>query len=201
MEDRIREIYSRYNDELKPLVAEQELRMSAFEEPLLLNLSKMFDFLSQALSSDKEEQRREILQKMDNILTISISQSYMYVATAIKEDIKRFEKENATSVMTKFDNGKFIGEYKALKKDIRSIDKRCKRDSENYVHHFGDYKESYQKCLELDAKIDNVNNTETLLHRSTNSWIWTVFGWLTSIYASLWAGKYAVKVFFDIIGK
>ncbi len=71
MEDRIREIYSRYNDELKPLVAEQELRMSAFEEPLLLNLSKMFDFLSQALSSDKEEQRREILQKMDNILTLA----------------------------------------------------------------------------------------------------------------------------------
>ncbi len=52
MDVRLHEIYSRYNTELKPLIAEQETRMSAFEEPLLLNLSKMFDNLSQALTRE-----------------------------------------------------------------------------------------------------------------------------------------------------
>ncbi|MDE6542563.1 MAG: hypothetical protein K2K76_01215 [Muribaculaceae bacterium] len=199
MERRLREIYSRYNKELKPLITEQELRMSAFEEPLLLNLSKMFDFLSQAQSNSKD--RNSILDEMNSILSVCISQSYMYVATAIKEDIKQFEKENGNTVIAKFNNGIFVGEFESLKKEIRTIDKRCKKNKNDYLANFKAYKESYEKCRQLDAKIEAVKDTETLLHKSTGSWIWTGVGWLTSIYASLWAGKYAVASFIRIFGE
>lgn len=114
MEERLRVIYLRYNNELKPLIAEQELRMSAFEEPLLLNLSIMFDFLSQAQLDGGD--RSVILEKMNSILSVCISQSYMYVGTAIKEDIKRFEKANSNKEIAKYNNGIFVGEYVELKK-------------------------------------------------------------------------------------
>lgn len=193
MEKRLRDIYSRYNNELKPLIAEQELRMSAFEEPLLLNLARMFDFLSQAQLGG--ENRDAALNEMDSTLSICISQSYMYAATAIKEDIKQFEKENDNKAIAKFNGGVFVGDYEALKNDIRTIDKKCKENKDDYMAHFNDYKESYRKCSELDAKIEAVRDTETLLHKSTGSWVWTVIGWITSICASLLAGKYAVALF------
>lgn len=190
MEDRLREIYTRYNEELKPLIAEQEIRMSAFEEPLLLNLSKMFDYLSLALTGRGDIGKH--LDGLDQVLTESVSQSYMYVATAIKEDIKQFEKNNGGSIRIKLEKGTFAACYENLKKDIKNIDKRCKKNKGNYLLHLNDYKESYQKCMQLENRIEEVNGTETLLHSSGKSWLWTAVGWIMSIFASLWAGKYAV---------
>lgn len=190
MDARLHEIYSRYNTELKPLIAEQETRMSAFEEPLLLNLSKMFDFLSQAQAG--EEGSLSKLEEMDSVLSTCISQSYMYIATAIKDDIKQFEKNNGGTIRIKLEKGTFSSRYENLKDEIRKIDKRCKKNKNDYVSHIEDYKESYQKCLELERMIEEVNNTETLLHSSKGSWLWTLMGWGLSIFASLWAGKYAV---------
>lgn len=172
--------------------------MSAFEEPLLLNLSKMFDFLSQTQSN--VEDRDALLKEMNDILSVCISQSYMYVSTSIKEEIKQFEKENGNTVIEKFDKGVFIGEYRSLKKGIRAIDKKIKKNKDDYLSNFDNYKETYQKCCELDTKIEAVKDTETLLHKSTGSWLWTAIGWLTSIFASLWAGKYAVGLFIKIFG-
>jgi hypothetical protein len=187
---RLHEIYSRYNTELKPLIAEQETRMSAFEEPLLLNLSKMFDYLSLALTREGDEDI--YLAEMNNVLTTCISQSYMYIAAAIKDDVKRFEKNNGGTIRIKLEKGKFASAYENLKNEIREIDKRCKRDKDNYVSHLDDYMKSYQKCLKLEEMIEEVNNTETLLHSSKSSWLWTVFGWCLSIIISLLAGKYAI---------
>lgn len=192
METRIHEIYSRYNTELKPLIAEQETRMSAFEEPLLLNLSKMFDFLSQALA--REGDVKNYLEEMDNVLSTCISQSYMYIAAAIKDDVKRFEKNNGGTIRIKLEKGKFASTYENLKNEIREIDKRCKKDKDNYILHIDDYKESYLKCLKLEELIEGVNDTETLLHSSKGSWLWTVIGWCLSIIISVAVGKYAVKI-------
>lgn len=190
MDANLHGIYSRYNTELKPLIAEQETRMSAFEEPLLLNLSKMFDFLSQAQTGEGNAKSK--LDEMDHVLSTCISQSYMYIATAIKDDIKQFEKNNGGTIRIKLKNGVFFSEYETLKDEIRKIDRRCKKNKNDYVAHIEDYKASYIKCLELERMIEEVNNTETLLHSSRESWLWTLTGWCLSILASLWAGKYAV---------
>ena len=190
MDARLHEIYSRYNTELKPLIAEQETRMSAFEEPLLLNLSKMFDFLSQAQAG--EEGALSKLEEMDSVLSTCISQSYMYIATAIKDDIKQFERNNGGTIRINLEKGTFSSAYENLKDEIRKIDNRCKKNKNDYVAHIEDYKESYLKCLELERMIEEVNDTETLLHSSKGSWLWTLAGWGLSIFASLWAGKYAV---------
>lgn len=190
MDARLHEIYTRYNTELKPLIAEQETRMSAFEEPLLLNLSKMFDSLSLAQTGEGNVQ--DNLKEMDNVLSTCISQSYMYIATAIKDDIKQFEKNNGGTIRIKLEKGTFSSAYENLKDEIRAIDRRCKKNKNDYISHLEDYKESYTKCLELERMIEEVNNTETLLHSSKGSWLWTLIGWCLSIFSSLWAGKYAV---------
>lgn len=191
MDDRLREIYSRYNSELKPLIAEQETRMSAFEEPLLLNLSKMFDALSLSQVED-EKATSDKLDEMDKMLSTCISQSYMYIATSIKEDIKQFERNNGGAIRIKLEKGTFAGKYEALKDEIREIDRKCKKNRNDYVLHLNDYKDSYSKCLELEQLIDGVNDTETLLHSTENSWIWTLIGWCLSILISLWVGKHAL---------
>lgn len=196
MDSRLNEIYSRYNTDLKPLIADQETRMSAFEEPLLLNLSKMFDYLSQALTC--EEDADFYCEEMNKVLSTCISQSYMYIAASIKDDVKRFEKNNGGTIRIKLEKGKFASEYENLKNEIRKIDKRCKSDKDNYISHLEDYKESYQKCLELEERIEDVNNTETLLHSSKGSWLWTIIGWCLSIFISVIVGKYTIT-FFSII--
>lgn len=199
MEARLHEIYTRYNTELKPLIAEQEARMSAFEEPLLLNLSKMFDLLS--IAQEREADVINILDEMDSVLSICISQSYMYIATAIKDDIKQFEKNNGGTIRIKLEKGKFAITYQKLKSEIRKIDKRCRINKNDYITHLADYKECYKKCLELERKIEEVNDTETLLHTSERSWLWTVMGWFISILISLWTGKYAVMYASKIWGQ
>jgi hypothetical protein len=116
----------------------------------------------------------------------------MYIATAIKDDIKQFEKNNGGTIRIKLEKGTFSSAYENLKDEIRKIDKRCKKNQNDYVSHIEDYKESYLKCLELEQLIEEVNDTETLLHSSKGSWRWTLVGWCLSIFTSLWAGKYAV---------
>ena len=198
MDEILREIYTRYNSELKPLIADQETRMSAFEEPLLLNLAKMFDCLSLAQTKEGEAQVK-LLEEMNNVLSTCISQSYMYVATAIKDDIKQFDKNTGGTIRIYLEKGTFSGTYEKLKKEIREIDNKCKKNKDDYISHLNDYKESYQKCLELESKIEEVNNTETLLHSSKGFWLFTFFGWGISIFASLWAGKYAVLYFTKLL--
>lgn len=192
MDARLHEIYSRYNTELKPLIAEQEARMSAFEEPLLLNLSKMFDNLSQALI--REGDVEIYLKEMNNMLTTCISQSYMYIAAAIKDDVKRFEKNNGGTIRIKLEKGVFASAYENLKDEIREIDKLCKINKDDYISHLDDYKASFLKCQELEKMIEEVNDTETLLHSSKGSWLWTVFGWCVSIIISVLVGKHSLEL-------
>lgn len=194
------EIYKRYNIELKPLIAEQEIRMSAFEEPLLLNLSKMFDALSIAQIGNGDMQGK--LAEMNDILSICISQSYMYIATAIKENIKQFEKNNGGAIRIKLGKGVFYSEYENIKKEIREIDKICKKNKNDFLLHLADYRASYFKCLELESLIEEVNNTETLLHQAKGSWVLAIIKYGLSICISLWTGKYTViyiKKLFEVV--
>ena len=46
MHNRIAELYDRYNSTLRPLVSEIEGRNEYFEEPLLINVASMFDFIA-----------------------------------------------------------------------------------------------------------------------------------------------------------
>lgn len=184
---RLRDIYTRYNEELKPLIAEQEMRMSAFQEPLLLNLSKMFDFLAKYEENDGDV---HLLKEMDDILSVCIAQSYMYVATSIKEDVKLFEKTYGRVVLDKLSAGGFASDYESLKDEIKRIDKKCKKDRYNYSMHLTDYQQSYQKCLELERLIEKVNNTDTLLLATKKKRIVTIVRWGLSIIISLLVTRY-----------
>ncbi len=195
MEERLQLIYKRYNDVLKPLVAEQEAKMQAFEEPLLLNLSLMFDYLSLAQSQNEEDQINLLLNKMNDMLDICISQSYMYIATAIKENIKQFDRHNNRRVQEGLRGGSFIGEYDKLKTEIREIDNRCKENKDDYLAHLNDYKASYEMCKEAERLIDSVNNTETLTQATKKSLFWKIFGFVVSIIGSALVGVILSKIF------
>lgn len=167
--------------------------MQAFEEPLLLNLAAMFDYSSQAQRAQGDEQR-ESLRRMEEMLDICIAQSYMYISAAIKDDAKQFEKNNSKLALERFDAGRFIGRYDNLKKEIRAIGKRCRKNRHDYLAHFDDYKACYEKCVELERLIAEVNMTETLVQGTRNSWFWTAVGWVTSVGISVLVGKHIEKI-------
>lgn len=175
IDEALQPVYRRYNETLKPLIADQETRMQAFEEPLLLNLAKMFDYSSLAQHAQGDEQR-ELLQRMEDMLDICISQSYMYISAAIIDDARQFERNNSKLALERFDAGRFIGRYDGLKKEIRTIGKRCRKNRNDYLAHLDDYRACYERCLEMEQLIAKVNMTETLVLGTRNSWWWTVVG-------------------------
>lgn len=114
----------------------------------------------------------------------------MYVAAAIKDDIKQFEKNNNKYVRGRLRGGHFVGDYDTLKDEIRKIDKICKKNRHDYLAHLDDYNASYDMCRKVEKLIEEVNDTETLIQGTKRSLFWTIFGWVTSIGISVLAGIY-----------
>ena len=184
MHRQVAELYNRYNDTLRPLVSEIEGRNESFEEPLLINVASMFDFIAISKVYDKD-----CLEKASFHLNLCISQSYQYLIKNLDEKMNAFEKRCNVSDRNILDEGKFIGEYISLKKDAQECVRRGRKKED--IDALDDYATAYNLYSKIEKLIDRELPVQIMHNTRKNSRTSTIFGWGLSILISVIIGEFA----------
>lgn len=200
MDERFNSLFDKYNCRLKPLVAKIEGRFERFETPLLENLMDFWETIVQ-LHFPQNAQNRMLLEQAERKLDESISQSFVYMISGYKDDVKFFERRTSKRARHSFESGCFQSEYNKWKKEandnIRLINKSRHRKW-NLKYNFPDFLKSYDSnekaynaYREISEMISN-QNTATVLYRSeSRSSVWSLLGWVAGIGISVLVGIYA----------
>ena len=184
MHKQVAELYNRYNDTLRPLVSEIEGRNEYFEEPLLINVASMFDFI--ALSEVYDD---DCLEKASYHLNLCISQSYQYLIKNLDEKMNAFERRCNVSDRNILDKGKFIGKYTSLKKEAQECVRRGRKKKD--IDALDDYATAYNRYSKIENLIDRELPVQIMHNTRKNSRISTIIGWILSILISVTIGKLA----------
>ena len=184
MHRQVAELYNRYNDTLRPLVSEIEGRNEYFEEPLLINVATMIDFI--AISNVYDD---DCLEKASYHLNLCISQSYQYLIKNLDEKMNAFEKRCNVSDRNILDEGKFIGEYISLKKDAQECVRRGRKKED--IDALDDYATAYNLYSKIEKLIDRELPVQIMHNTRKNSRTSTIFGWGLSILISVIIGELA----------
>ena len=184
MHKQVAELYNRYNDTLRPLVSEIEGRNEYFEEPLLINVASMFDFI--ALSEVYDD---DSLEKASYHLNLCISQSYQYLIKNLDEKMNAFERRCNVSDRNILDEGKFIGKYTSLKKEAQECVRRGRKKKD--IDALDDYATAYHLYSKIEKLIDRELPVQIMHNTRNNSRTSTIIGWGLSILISVTIGKLA----------
>lgn len=207
MDNRFQTLFNKYNEQLKPLVAQIEGRFEKFETPLLENLMHYWEAIVQ-LHDKGHEYDAKLMDEANKMLDESISQSHVYLISGYKDDVKDFERHTSKHARHTFRNGLFLGEYKKLKKTAEAnvnLTNKTRHRKWNLRRTLPDFiatkqynENAYMAYRGLSEKI-NDQDTAAFLYRSEQlSTIWTVGGWIVGIGISILAGVY-VKTVINII--
>lgn len=118
------DLYRRYNEEIKPLVAEIEGRLEKFAAPLLLDMADMFDNIAMSELSDEDDRISFLSLAKTHGVELSIYHSYQYLVYALyTQRIRPFKMRCKRHVLMKLNNGMFYGEFMGLYKETRKLRK------------------------------------------------------------------------------
>ena len=199
MDERFQSLFDKYNDQLKPLVAQIEGRFEKFETPLLENLMAYWECIVQ-MHIPGCENDEGLMVKANEKLDESISQSYVYMISAYQDEAQRFENYTSKQTRVCFDGGKFLGKYDRLKKEAERNVKRTNKTRHrkwNLKYSYPDFiksyqwnKDAYEAYRQISAMI-NEQNTASLLYKSiaSSTW-WSLLGWVGGIAISVLLGMY-----------
>jgi hypothetical protein len=185
-------IYVDYLQRLKPLIAELEGRMEEFEEPLLENISDMFDYICEAELVDNPKKQEENLSLAKEKLDLAVQQSYMYLSYAIWNTvILPFEKHLSKEDRESLEEGNFVGKYDSLRKNVVEIVKQSRKEktimSVDYSKAYEDLKQMESMILQHNQMLYTSNQKKSTL---TKMWLELVI----SIAASYFCYWLSVKM-------
>lgn len=185
------ELFSKYNNKLKPLISEIEGRLEYFSEPLLLNLAAVFDYLSIAAAEGQDEEAN--IAEADGYIDRCLSQSYMYLIYSIKKSTDEFEKIIGKHGLKNLDRGRFVGRYMDLKNQRTVLLNKAKNMDD--LKALPLYKEAYDIATEMEKMMNKEKPSMSFVLSKSTSWCVIAIKWLLSIGISVLAG-YLVKLYF-----
>ena len=203
MDERFRDLFKKYNTQLKPLSAQIEGYFEKFETPLLENLMVYWEDIVLMFDSSQKDYK-ELVAKANEKLDESISQSYIYMVSAYQKEVKRFEKNTTKKALTGLNNGLFFSIYHKLKKEAKrniELTKKTRHRSWNLKYSFPDFIESYEwnkktyDSYREISKMINEQRTASILYNSLkSSFICSLLKWIVSIAISVLIGIYAKSI-------
>lgn len=199
MDERFNSLFDKYNSQLKPLVAKIEGRFEKFETPLLENLMAFWESIVQ-LHLPQNAQNNMLLEQADRKLDESISQSYVYMISGYKDDVKDFERHTSKRTRRSFKGGLFLSDYNKWKKEANDnvrLTNKTRHRKWNLKYSFPDFLNSYnsnEKAYNAYREISEMitdQDTAAVLYRSERmSSVWSLLGWVAGVGISVLAGIY-----------
>lgn len=186
MKETFKSIYSKYNNVLKPLIAEQEARQEAFALPLLDNLAEMFDNVAMADGAGCEEEYDKYLSHSSIMVDVCISQCYQYLIASYLDDIRKFEKQAPQKIRYRLDNGLFCGKYEPLRNEVSAlVSKSIGMDD---VTALPLYEEAYANLKKMSGLVLQQTGSLIIARYEKETWLKTIVGKAMAIAISLIVG-------------
>ena len=186
MTETFKSVYSKYNNILKPLIAEQEARQEVFALPLLDNLAEMFDNVAMADGAGNEEGMQKFLSRSSLMLDVCISQCYQYLVASLLDDIEKFEKQAPKKVRYHLDGGNFCGKYEPLRDEVSSL--ISKSGGMTDVAALPIYEKAYHSLKKLSELISQQTGSMIIANYEKESWMKTILRKVLAILISLLVG-------------
>lgn len=180
-------IYNRYNETLRQLVSEIEGRNESFEEPLLNDVSSMFDAIALSTNPSDANKQCMMMEAAASYLDLGISHAYQYLIKSLDEKKNAFEQKCNLSNLDMLDGGKFVGEYSVYKRKAKTS-VRAGRQKDD-ITALPDYEAAYRAYTRIEEMIDRELPFQIIQHAKRNSIICTCAGWIISLVISVAIGK------------
>lgn len=151
------ELYTSYNEVIKPLIADYEAREQKFPLPVFNEIRSLHDHIARCYrSSLTDDQITGEIKKAEGHLTRIILDCYKYLDISLYEKISRFEKETSGIDLTLINNGLFYPEYRRLNMLAISLIRKAKvNESQNKDTSFDYYQKGYNAYCSLEELIEN----------------------------------------------
>lgn len=202
-------LYTLYNKEIKPLVAEIEARFEEFPEPLLAEIFFFNDYMANGYrESITEKEYDESIELALKHLTQLKLYLYVYLNAALVLVIELFEEQTLNVDLNAINDGSFFKEYTRKKKSAESKLMLAKERERwlSATEVLTLYQDAYQDYIKLEdflnLKSCEVNRAVSMYHLSFKSklFIW-IFPILISAVVSFFYPSEVKSYLFSILNK
>ncbi|MCW3784948.1 hypothetical protein [Plebeiibacterium sediminum] len=152
----LREAYQSYNNVVKPLIADIEVRLQQFPTPIINEIRAFNDHIARCYLDDADEESiRGDIKKADGHIQRIMLDCYKYLVMALSDFVEKFEKQTRNVDLTKIDNGEFYIKYRNTKKKAIDFARQAKKiESSNKEQAFNDFQNSYTEYAKLESIIE-----------------------------------------------
>jgi hypothetical protein len=157
MEETTSELYAKYNNVVKVLIAQVEAKYEAIPEQILNELRAFTDHVARChLPNRSEEDVRGELNRADGHLTRIILDCFKYLNVKQKQlYVEQFKDETFFIDLNLVDDGNFIVRYYALAKEARDfVEKAKKLESMDKDEALSNYQFAYNSYTELEDLVE-----------------------------------------------
>ena len=182
-------LYNRYNDVIKPLIAEIEVRFESFPISIFNEIRAFNDHVSRCyLKPDDEEWINGQVYKAGGHIERIILDCYKFLNVSLyKSVIKKFDKEYNGVDLSNINNGDFLIQHKKITREIiiRLKEAKSKEVLEDKSESIAIYEEVHNKYTELEDLIEqNCRNLFWAKSKFYVNKIWKIFLWIASAIVS-----------------
>lgn len=187
--ERLTPLYNEYNDVIKPLIAEIEVRFEHFPTSIFNEIRAFNDHVSRCyLKPNNEEWINSQIHKAEGHIERIILDCYKFLNVSLYDSvIKKFDKEYKGVDLSNINNGDFLIQHKKLTREIviKLKDAKSKEVLEDKSESIAIYEEVHNKYTELEDLIEqNCRNLFWAKGKFYRNKIGNVILWLTSAILS-----------------
>ena len=181
-------LYEMYNEVIKPLIVEIEVRFEEFPTPIFNEIRAFNDHVTRCFRNpDNEEWINEQVSKAKGHIERMIFDCYKYLNVSLYDSvIKKFDKHYKRVDLSRVNNGEFQIQHRGLTKEIILNLKKAKSlETQNKNESINLYQYVHNKYTELENLIDT--NSRELFWAYTKyrgSWYVRFIAWLTAAIIS-----------------
>lgn len=182
-------LYTTYNEVIKPLIAEIEVRFEAFPTSIFNEIRAFNDHVSRCYKKpDDKAWIDEQVRKAKGHIERIVLDCYKYLNVSLYDlTIKKFDRTYKGVDLSGIDNGEFFIKHRELTREItrRLKEAKLKETQEDKSESISIYQHVYNKYAELEVLIDsNCRNLFWARGKFYRNICLKFFGWLLAAVIS-----------------
>ena len=195
VEERIKNIYKTYIEEICPYIIHYETLSDRFPSEILNEIRAVFTHLSKYNLTDNASTKEKNLSKAEGHIKRSKLDCYKFICTAYEDEYSKFDKSYENTDLSFVDNGEFLPKLLEARKNAKYLLLEARKtdlsiDSDEETNTDEAYKK-YEKAFVAYSSVhslinDSYKNLENLKRKAVTknriTIAFAIIGWIIGIF-------------------